>query len=211
LDDRQTPLFDSVGRLKSPTGARVEPFRQIDGHAGYYGGMDLQFPGHLLITALRYDNRADPAAADAVSHVLAWHTSFNTVGARMEYGAGWTVIAQWMAGQTEIAPGRHTLEWPFNARYVLLSKRISSRHALSIRYDRFAVDSRNAEADGQQSGHAWTAAYMFDPGKDWRLTLEWLRVTSSSYSWSEDLDLPGPVTDNQVQLSIRYALGSTPY
>jgi hypothetical protein len=211
LEDRQTPLFDSVGKLESPTGARIEPFRQLDGHAGYYAGMDLQFPGRLLITALRYDNRADPSASDVVSHVFAWHTSFNSAGARMEYGAGWTVIAQWMAGQTEIAPGGHTLDWPFNARYVLLSKRIASRHALSIRYDRFDVESRNAEADGQQSGHAWTAAYLFDPGKGWRVTLEWLRVTSSSYSWSEDLDLPGPVTDTQVQLSIRYALGSTFY
>ena len=211
LDDRQTPVFDSVGRLESPTGARIEPFRQIDGRVGYYGGVDLQSPGRLVVTALRYDNRADPSAADTVSHVLAWHTSFNTAGARMEFGAGWTAIAQWLAGQTEIAPGGHTLKWPFNARYVLLSKRFTSRQAVSIRYDRFAVDSRNAEADGEQSGHAWTAAYVFDPGKSWRLTLEWLRVTSSSYSWTEDEDLPGPVTDNQVQLSIRYALGSAAY
>jgi hypothetical protein len=129
----------------------------------------------------------------------------------MEFGAGWTMIAQWMAGQTEIAPGGHTLEWPFNARYVLLSKRLTSRQALTVRYDRFQVESRNAEEIGEQSGHAWTVAYLFDAGRDWRLTLEWLRVRSSSYSWSEDESLPGPVTDNQVQLSIRYALGSTPY
>lgn len=211
LDDRQTPVFDGVGKLEAPNGARIEPFRQIDGRAGYYGGLDLQAPGRLLITALRYDNRADPSASDVVSHVFAWHTSFNSAGARMEYGAGWTVIAQWMAGHTEIAPGGHTLEWPFNARYVLLSKRLTSRQALSVRYDRFQVGSRNAKQDGEQSGHAWTLAYLFDAGRDWRLTLEWLRVRSSSYSWSEDENLPGPVTDNQVQLSVRYALGSTPY
>jgi hypothetical protein len=129
----------------------------------------------------------------------------------MECGAGWTAIAQWMAGQTEIAPGGHPLVWPFDARYVLLSKRFATRHALSVRYDRFRVDSRNAEEDGEQSGHAWTVAYLFDAGRDWRVTLEWLQVTSSSYSASEDLDLPGPVTDTQVQLSIRYALGSAAY
>ncbi|HEV2268498.1 MAG TPA: hypothetical protein VGR92_03490 [Steroidobacteraceae bacterium] len=211
LDDRQTPLFDSVGKLEGPSGTRIEPFRQIDGRAGYYGGMDLQYPGRLLITALRYDNRADPTASDAESHVFAWHTTFNSAGARMEYGAGWTLVAQWMQGQTEIAPGGRPLEWPFNARYVLLSKRFGRRHILSVRYDRFEVDSRNADADGAQSGHAWTAAYVFDPGKAWTVTLEWLRVTSSSYSWSESLDSPGPVTDNQAQLSIRYALGSTLY
>lgn len=211
LDDRQTPLFESVGKLEGPSGARIEPFQQIDGRAGYYAGLDLQYPGRLVITALRYDNRADPSAFDTVSHVFAWHTSFYSAGARMEYGAGWTAIAQWLSGRTELAPGGRTLAWPFNARYVLLSRRIARRHALSVRYDRFEVESRNAEPDGQQSGHAWTAAYVLDPGKGWTVTLEWLRVTSSSYSWSEYPGRAGPRTDTQAQLSIRYALGSTPY
>jgi hypothetical protein len=211
LDDRQTPVFDSVGKLKGPTGARIEPFREIDGRAGYYAGVDMLYPGRLVLTALRYDNRADPAAFDSVSRVFAWHTSFNSVGARMEYGAGWTVIAQWLGGKTAIAPRGSPLEWPFDASYLLLSKRIGRRHMLSARYDRFQVESRNAEADGEQSGHAWTAAYGFDPGRGWTVTLEWLRVRSSSYSWSEYLGRPGAVTDTQAQLSIRYALGSTPY
>lgn len=211
LDDRQTPLFDRVGKLDSASDAYIEPFRQIDGHAGFYGGLDMEYPGRLLITAFRYDNRADPSATDTVSHVLAWHTAFNSAGARMEYGAGWTVIAQWLAGQTEIAPRGNAREWPFHTYYALLSKRIAPRHMLSVRYDRFEVDSRNAGADGAQSGHAWTAAYVFDPGRSWTLTLEWLRVTSSSYSRSEDLGRAGPVTDTQAQLSIRYALGSASY
>jgi hypothetical protein len=210
LDDRQTPLFDSVGSLEGPTGARIEPFREIDGRAGYYGGLELDDPGRLVVTALRYDNRADPSASDTAAHILAWHTAFNSAGARLESGAGWTVIAQWLAGQTEIAPGGNALEWPFNARYLLLSKRLG-HHMLSVRYDRFEVDSRNAEPDGQQSGHAWTTAYVFDPGKSWTVTLEWLRVTSSSYSWGEYLGRSGPVTDNQAQLAFRYALGSTSY
>jgi hypothetical protein len=211
FDDRQTPLFDRVGKLESPTGARIEPFREIDGRAGYYAGMDLNLPGRLLITALHYDNLADPAASDTVSHVLAWHTTFNSAGARWEASTGWTVIAQWLDGRTEVAPGGHSLEWPFNAGYALVSKRISRRQTLSVRYDHFEVDSRNAEPDGAQSGHAWTAAYRLDAGRSWTVTVEWLRVTSNSYSWSEDTDRPGPVTDNQAQLSIRYALGATSY
>ena len=210
LDDRQTPLFDTVGRLEGPTGAYDQPFREIDGRAGYYGGLDLDDPGRLLITALRYDNRANPAASDAAGQVFAWHTAFNSAGARLEYGAGWTVIAQWMAGQTEIAPGGTTLEWPFDASYLLLSKSWG-RQMLSARYDRFEVDSSNADPDGEQSGHAWTLAYVFDAGKSWTVTLELLRVTSSSYSWGEDTGNYGPVTDNQAQLAVRYALGSASY
>lgn len=210
LDDRQTPLFDRVGRFEG-VGGRIEPFREIDGRAGYYGGLELEAPGRLLLTSLHYDNRADPSAVDALEKVFAWHTTFNSAAARVEYGAGWTVIAQWLGGQTAIAPGGSALDWPFNARYLLLSKRLGSRQRLSVRYDRFRVESRNVEPDGEQSGHAWTVAYMFDPGKRWSLTLEGLRVTSNSYSWGEERDQPGPVTDTQVQLAVRYALGSAGY
>jgi hypothetical protein len=208
LDDRQTPVFDRVGRLESVSGGYIEPFRELDGRAGYYGGMELRFPGRVLITALHYDNRADPTSSDSVSRVFAWHTAFNSAGARIEYGPGWTLIAQWLAGRTEIAPPASALEWPFDARYALLSRRLGSRHMLSVRYDRYEVESRNAEADGAQSGHAWTAAYVFDSGRSWTATLEWLRVTGSSYSQSEELGRPGPLTDTQVQLAIRYALAS---
>jgi hypothetical protein len=210
LDDRQTPLFERVGRLQS-SGAGIEPFREIDGRAGYYGGLALECPGRLMLTALRYDNRANPAASDASGQVFAWHTTFNSAGARLEYGAGWTVIAQWLAGRTEIAPDGNALEWPFDARYVLLSKRLGSRHRLSVRYDRFLVESGNADPDGEQRGHAWTVAYRFDPGKSWSVTLEGLRVTGNSYTWGEELGHPGTVTDIQVQAAIRYALGSAQY
>lgn len=211
LDDRQTPVFDRVGRLQSASGGPLEPFREMDGRAGYYGGMELDFPGRVLLSALHYDNRADPTASDTVSHVIAWHTTFNSAGARVEYGPGWTLIAQWLAGRTEIAPRAGALEWPFNARYVLLSRRIGGHHMLSARYDRFEVDSRNAEADGEDNGHAWTAAYVFDSGRRWTATLEWLRVTSLSYYRNEDLGRSGPLTDTQIQLAIRYTLGSAGY
>lgn len=211
LDDRQTPVFDRAGKLESASGGYVEPFREIDGHAGYYGGIELRFPGRVLLTALHYDNRADPTSSDTVSHVFAWRTKFDSAGARVEYGPGWTVIAQWLGGRTEIAPGAGALEWPFNARYVLLSRRIGSHHMLSGRYDRFEVDSRNADADGEENGHAWTAAYVFDPGKSWTVTLEWLRVTNRSYYQSEYIGRPGALTDTQIQLAVRYALGSAGY
>jgi hypothetical protein len=209
-EDRQTPVFDSVGGLRNEAGARMEPFRQIDGRFGYYGGVELRYLDRLVVRALRYDNRADPSARDTVSGVLAWRTSFNSAGARAQLGAGWTAVAQWAAGRTAIAPGRGALEWPFNARYALVSKQLG-RHTLSVRYDRFEVDSRNAEPDGAQSGHSWTAAYGFSAARRWTVTLEWLRVTSSSYSGGEYLDRSGPSTDTEAQLALRYSFGALPY
>jgi hypothetical protein len=211
LDDRQTPLFGRVGEFESQSGAYVKPFREIDGRAGYYGGLQLRFPGRVLVTALHYDNRADPTSSDFVSHVFAWRTTFNTAGVRVEWDPRWTLIAQWMAGETEISPRGGPLEWPFSARYVLLSRRFGAHHMLSFRYDRFDVESPNVDTYGQQNGHAWTGAYVFDPGKNWTASLEYVRVTDTSYEQSEDFEFPGRLTDTQVQLGIRYTLGSAGY
>jgi hypothetical protein len=42
----------------------------------------------------------------------------------------------------------------------------------------------------------------------WRFTLEWLRVVSSSFNREEFFGGPPFLTETQVQLAIRYAVGS---
>jgi len=207
LHDRQTPLFGRVGRGGYEP---LEPFRQIDGRAGYYGGIEARYLDRVVLRALHYDNRADPSAYDAVSGAMAWRTSFDSAGVRIESGNGWTVVAQWLNGYTYIAPGGFELEWPFNARFALLSKRVG-RHMLSARYDQFQVLSGkgNPEQDGSQRGHAWTAAYFFQLNPRWRFTLEWLRVVSNSYSRGDILGTTGLATETQLQLAVRCALGSS--
>jgi hypothetical protein len=206
VTDRQTPLF---GRLGQP-GVRplngAEPFMEIDHRAGVYGGLEARYLDRAVLRVLRYDNRADPTAADSVSHVLAWETRFTSAGLRVEADHGWTAIVQWLGGDTTIAPPSLTLNWPFQSTFALLSKRIG-RSTLSARYDRFAVQTNAPEVYGAQDGHAWTAAYIFDANAHWRFTLEWVRVTSSSENRGEQGG-PPLASETQWQLAIRYALGS---
>ena len=89
-----------------------------------------------------------------------------------------------------------------------MSKRFG-RSTLSARYDRFSVDSIAADGHGTQNGHAWTAAYVFNADAHWRFTLEWLQVVSSSDSRAEFFGGAPLLTETQLQLAIRYALGST--
>jgi len=161
----------------------------------------------VVVRALRYDNRADPSAVDNATAAIAWETAFDSVGVRAESADGWTAIVQALKGDTSIAPGGFNITWPFKAAYALLARQFG-RHMLSARYDRFEVDSSIAEGDGTQSGHAWTAAYVFTPDAHWRFTLEWVRVTSNSYNREDVFGLPAPATETQVQLQVRYALGS---
>jgi hypothetical protein len=207
LTDRQTPLGGRVGGPGDPVLMNFEPFRELDGRAGLYGGLELRWLDRVVVRALRYDNRADPTAIDNATGAIAWETSFDSVGLRAESADGWTAIAQGLKGQTAIAPGGFYLSWPFKAEYALLAKRLG-KHMLSVRYDRFEVDSSIAEGEGSETGHAWTAAYSFTPDAHWRFTLEWLQVTSNSYYRNDVFGLPALATERQLQLAVRYALGS---
>jgi hypothetical protein len=207
LTDRQTPVFGRVGQPGVAPLSGAEPFLQLDNHAGVYAGVEARYLDRVVLRVLRYDNRADPTQIDNVSNAIAWNTSFTSAGLRVEGDSGWTAIAQWLDGKTSIAPAGMQLSWPFRAEYALLSRRLG-RHTLSARYDRFQVDSSNLEeGGGWQDGHAWTAAYTFNASAHWRFTLEWLRVVSSSYN-RQDLGGPLLATETQLQLAIRYALGS---
>ncbi len=205
--DRQTPIGGRVGRPGVAPLNGAHPFEQIDGRAGVYGGLEARYLDRLTVRALRYDNRADPTATDAASQIVAWHTAFTSVGARLETQNGWTAIAQWLDGTTAISPVGFSGDWPFHAEYLLLSRR-AGRHTFSARIDDFRVDIQTDFDSGRQSGHALTAAWLFDATSNLRLAAEWLLVASHSYARAELYELPPDTARSQIQLSARYAIGS---
>jgi hypothetical protein len=209
LTDRQTPVFGRVGQLGAAPLYGAEPFLQFDHREGLYGGIEVRWFDRVTLRALRWDNRANPADQDVVSDAYGWHTRFNSAGIRVELDHGWTAIAQWLDGETSIEYDDELASWPFRSTYALVSKRWGA-HTLSARYDRFDVDAIGADGYGQQSGHAWTFAYLYTPDPHWRIALECLQVVSSNYNRA-DAGGPSLLTETQVQLSVRYALGSTVY
>ncbi len=64
---------------------------------------------------------------------------------------------------------------------------------------------------GAENGHAWTAAYVYEPTAHWKLTLEGLRVASNELNRLLALGQPTFARETQVQLAVRYALGSLAY
>ena len=209
--DRQTPLFGRVGQPRSPPLDGAEPFLQFDHREGLYGGIEVRYFDRVVLRALHYDNRANPQVDAAADQNYSQHTCFNSAGVRVEGSDGWTAIGQWLNGETTTVSDdlpRALSSWPFRAEYALLSKRFG-RSTLSARYDRFTVDSIAADGYGTQNGHAWTAAYVFNADAHWRFTLEWLQVVSSSDSREQFFGGAPLLTETQLQLAIRYALGST--
>jgi hypothetical protein len=211
LSDRQTTLFGRVGSSNSSPLKPVDLFHEIDHRPGYYAGVEGRYFDRLVVRVLHYDNRADPAALDSAIGNFAWQTHFNSVGVRAEGAGGWTAIVQWLDGQTYTDPQGEDIKWPFRARFALVSRQLGN-HRLSIRYDSFTVDTESEDGDGAQHGHAWTAAYVFEPDMHWpdmkwKITLEWLRVTSDAYYRADELGTPRLATETQVQLAVRFALG----
>src|SRR5215467_12132233 len=206
LHDRQTPLFGMVGQPGVPPLDGARPFQEIDGRAGVYAGLEGRYLDRVVVRVLRYDNRADPSAYDAASDEIAWETRFTSAGVRAESSGGWTLIAQYLDGDTTIVPGGTTLTWEFRSAFALLARRFG-RNTLSARYDTFWV-SPQGFASGSQDGHALTAAYAFDADAHWRFALEWLRIVGSSSNREQYYGLNPQVRDTQVQLAVRYALGS---
>lgn len=207
LDDRQTTLFGRVGSTSSTPLPPLELFHEIDHRVGYYGGIEARYFDRVVLRALHYDNRADPSAFDAALSAFAWDTTFNCAGLRIEGNNGWTVIAQWLDGETYIEPHGLDLGWPFRARFALLSKQLQ-HHRLSLRYDSFEVQSETPSSLGAQHGHAWTAAYVYEPSSHWRFIVEWLRVASDAANRALELREPAFAQETQLQLAFRYALGS---
>ena len=206
LHDRQTTLFDKVGQPGAgPVPGRVL-FKEIDNRPGYYVGANLRYLDRIELRYLRYDNRADPERFDSGINDFAWLTSFDSVGLRVETANGWTLIAQWLGGETVIEPGSGYEEWKYSAKFALVSKAIG-RHRLSLRADWFDTDHyRTSYPPGDtESGSAWTAGYSYERDEHWRCEVEALQVRSDVSSRLSLGESPN-ATERQLQFQLRYAL-----
>ncbi len=204
LHDRQTPLF---GRLRTFALAGPEQrvlFDEIDGRAGYYVGAQAKYSDRVLLRALHYDNRANPAAYDPDIDDYAWLTKFNSAGVRIETADDWTLIAQWLDGETYVGENSAT-GWNFDTKFLLLAKQFG-RHRIAARYDRFATQQFRSAYPGPMTndrGDAQTVAWTFEPRPQLSITAEYLRVDSNYNvrSWLGENPL---ARESSVQLGVRY-------
>jgi hypothetical protein len=204
LTDRPSLVFSGLGR------PRTELYRELDGRPGWYGGVSWRHGDLLELRALRYDNRADPAAHDAAFQNFGWETRFWSFGARLEPGEHWTVIAQRLDGITFIGPngaGPNQFALRLSSWFGLVSREWGQQR-LTVRYDRFAnrQDSGfDPDYTNDDRGHALTVAWFDRLSDAWEVGAEWLRVRSQ-FGPRLDYGVPDRVTDQQLQLVLRYRL-----
>jgi hypothetical protein len=198
LTDRPSTLFGGLGRPP------IEFYHEIDRKPGYYGGLSWKHHDWLEVRALRYDNHADPGAeTDAGGY--AWQTRFYSLGASVEPSEHWTLIAQYLNGNTAVGAGSQQFYMRFHADFALASFEWA-RERLTLRYDNFDTNQVSGFFFGppsDETGHGWTLAWSHQSGEHWQFVAEWLRV-ASDFPPRIALGESAALVDSQFQLAARY-------
>jgi hypothetical protein len=196
LTDRPSTLFGGLGRPPDTF------YHEVDRQPGYYGGLIWRHHDRLELRALRYDNRANPAAETTTAY--AWHTRFSTIGARLEPTAPWTFIVQYLDGDTANSSEDQPFRMSYSTVFALASFEWN-RERITTRFDDFRTgqSSGNYGPPSSERGHAWTVGWMHDLHAGWTLAVEWIDVTSRFPPRVEYGEAVGLV-ESQLQLAVRY-------
>ena len=193
-------LPDELGREYHQLPLFTDPFLEIDGRPGWYGGLSWQRPDIGTVSLLRYDNQADPSS---FRRQFAWRTSFWSLGGVTDWDE-FEIISQLMAGSTEIdpSPDDHSVT-DFQAGYLLAGYAFDDWR-LALRGELFATQTRDSGVDAHagEHGHAVTLAVTYRPMEHLRITAEAIR----SMAWRgerSEFNLPAGTADTLLQLGVR--------
>ena len=156
---------------------REEPFKEIDGRPGWYVGGSLRQDELGRLSALYYDNRADPAAH--IGSDFGWRTRFASLGLETYLGDV-VILSQAMFGNTDIQPfGNFHATTDFQSVY-LLAGYYFDEFRIAGRVDLFATQlHRSVGMRGPgENGRAFTLSGSWTPARWLRLSTELLQVDS---------------------------------
>lgn len=153
----------------------VEPFRELDGHTGFYTGMHLLFDDSTELRVYHYDNQADPTVFAKGQY--AWHTQFDHLAVQQQLSENVRVVAQWLRGDTMM--GDDAVYMDYQAWFALVSYNLSDWQ-LSWRYDSATQEDEDNNKLDDNSGRArsWTANLAYRLSEHWQLALEFTELRS---------------------------------
>jgi hypothetical protein len=192
----------------------VEPFEEIDDRPGAYAGIEWRYARQGLVQLAHYDNRADPEAFR--DGQWGWDTQFTQLAAQISLPAELGLVAQWLEGDTvwmmgarangTLSPIAEIVTDGFEAKFLMLTRRVGGAHRISLRYDDFAM-TREGSGDPTDAGHAWTIAYRYERSARLAGGVEWLTITSRRDQWSEFYGVDSLAEERQLRLQVSLKLG----
>lgn len=150
--------------------------RDLDGRSGFGARARYGWGDRALAQAAFSDNRGDRSLHRGE---YAWRTRHLTLGGEYRFARGVTVVAEYMTGVTGMgaAPLPH-VDASFHTEYLLVSHQ-RGRNRFSARVERFQTDDRDGTAESNdESGRAWTIAWMYEPIPSLRAGVEFIQSVS---------------------------------
>ena len=181
------PVYRSGGAINKQA-RDIKLFREIDGRAGYYAGVNYAYADMIEVTAMHYDNRGDPLIVQQGQY--SWATTFNHLGMRLRPAGGWELMTQWLSGSTVMGPRAVALD--YRAWYALASHPLG-KGVLTLRYDQFRTrehDILPADPNGE-NGRSIALAYVYEISPMVSLVTEALSVQSTRPARTLIGDAPG--------------------
>lgn len=177
----------------------VEPFEELDGHTGWYGGLHYLYQQETEVRLYHYDNQADPTVLAKGQY--AWFNRFNQLAMQQQLSESWRLVSQWLDGHTEM--GYDTVLVDYRAAFVLLNYQQDLWQA-SVRYDHWQQWDRDQTAgdDNSGRGHTWTVALQYPLSPQWTLLSEFSRLNSHQASRGQWANWPLQRNFYQSQLTL---------
>ena len=167
------PVYRPDGKLRRQS-RTIYVFREFDNRLGYELSAAYAYAGWLELSAMTYDNRAEPQIVSGGQ--FGWRTRFQHASARVRLD-GWELMGQAMTGLTFM--GTRGAGVDFRAWY-LLASHAAGPGKVTLRYDRFKLDENDRiPADpNQERGKGLALAYALPLSAQWTLVAEALAVHS---------------------------------
>ena len=187
----------------APDDLVVQPFKEIDGRPGVYGGVEVSSPEHWSIGLFHSDSLAPEDVFDDENEYT-WRTRYTQLS--LDYHPAWAprlqLLSQFMWGNTwmglDHSPGVNV---DFEALYVLLSYRFDHQARLSLRWDEFKTNDLDSVGDDNDSkGEALTLAYLHPYKKHHLLGAEGVLIDNERRGNARDASDPD---DDLLQIFYR--------
>lgn len=177
----------------------VEPFAELDGHTGWYGGVHYLYQQDTELRFYHYDNKADPTVFRQGQY--AWLNRFNQLAFQQQLSERWRMVSQWLEGYTEM--GYDTVVVDYRAAFVLLNYQQDLWQA-TVRYDHWQQWDKDLTPgdDNSGRGHNWTLALQYPLSDNWTVLTEFSRMNSHQASRGQWAHWPVQRNFYQSQFSL---------
>jgi hypothetical protein len=171
---------------------------------GYYAKLVWQLPMPVRFELFRYDNRANPEAANS-GFEWGWRTQFNHLGVAVDFGSGTELKLQAIDGRTRMGfaeEGRRWVDNRFRSAFALLAHPFGHL-GIALRAEAFDTRNRGSDVDREYDDTGWSA--MLAGKREWgRITglVELLHVSSRRQNRT-DVGLTPRQRQTQLQAEAR--------